>query len=98
MALPEKETPEIDHVENVVKVLAVDLKPHVHPVRFVDIGARGGIDLESRINSSASEVNAVHDGLSVCLFRPSRSVNGLLKSLTWVTLGWHWVYPSAIEK
>ena len=75
-----KKTAKIDDVENVGEVLSIDLKPRSHMVRFVNFRAGRGIDLERRENASAGKVDAIHDGLSVCLGWSARSVDALFRS------------------
>ena len=60
-----EQTAEIDDVENVGQILSVDLKTHVQPLGFIDIGARRSIHLERRINAAAREINAIQNLLAI---------------------------------
>ncbi len=81
---------EVDHVKNIVEVLSVDLKAHIHSIRLVYIHARRGVDLKSGIDAAASEVDAIYDGLSVGLSWSARSVDTFLKSYSWIALKIEW--------
>ena len=52
---------EIDHVENVVQVLAVGLEAHGYAVRLIDFGSRGGIGLKRGQDAPAVEVDSADD-------------------------------------
>jgi len=64
MALPENRR-EVDDIENIREVLTVNLKPNRHGVGFVKVRARGGVDLESRIDTVAGKINAIDHWLTV---------------------------------
>ena len=57
MAFPEKRAPEVDHVNNVSKILPVHLKPHVPPFRLIHIHACGCTCLEGRGDTASRKVN-----------------------------------------
>jgi hypothetical protein len=56
-----EETSEVDHIEDVRQILAVDLKLHLKTLRLVDIHAGGCIDLERRIDAPAVKVDSSED-------------------------------------
>jgi serine/threonine protein kinase len=50
---------EVDHLQHIGKVLSVDLKPHIHTVRAINIGTRRGGHLKRRIDTSRREIDAI---------------------------------------
>src|SRR5580704_451057 len=56
---------EVDHVQNIVKVLSVGLNIHLHAIRLVNLRPGRGVDLERWINAASSEVDPIQHLLSV---------------------------------
>ena len=56
-----EETAEVDDIQDVSQILAVDLKLHLQTLRLVDIHARGSIDLKRRIDAAAFKVDSSED-------------------------------------
>ena len=56
---------EVNNIENVTEILAVDLKPGLEVVRLIHVGTRRGIDLKRWIDASASKINTIDYLLAV---------------------------------
>src|SRR5580698_28050 len=59
---------EVDYVENVIQILPVDRKAHVHAIRFIKVRARRSIHLKRRINPLPRKIDPVNDLLPVSLY------------------------------
>ena len=60
-----KQTSEVDYIQHVGEILAVNLQSHLQAFRLVNIRARRSIDLEGRVDAAASEIDAIHDLLAI---------------------------------
>lgn len=60
-----EEPSKVDHVQNVVQIQSIGLKADVQAVRFMDVCTCGGVGLKSGINSTAIEVDAIQDLLTI---------------------------------
>src|SRR5208337_3306344 len=69
-SIAREQAAEVDDVQNVGEVLAVDLKLHIHVIRLVDVRARRRIHLKRRIDAPAGKVDSTDHLLAVFGERP----------------------------
>ena len=60
-----EEAAEINHIDDVRKILAVRLEAHVQALRLVNVRADGSAYLKRRKDAVAIKIEAVHDLLTV---------------------------------
>ena len=78
-----KEPSKIDNINNVGKVLQVDLKAHIQPFRLVYLSPRGCAHLESGVDATSREVHAIDHRQSISL---NLTGDALLKSQAGIAL------------